>query len=72
MRTFTLTGDTIWFGVIYTVLADPDMIATDRYAAIGLPATFHWTARGRRCHVALGEVMPAEPAFADAIDRILQ
>ncbi len=60
------------FGVAYTVLADPEMIATDRYGVIGLPATFLVDRDGTIRQVVMGVVTPESPTFESALRSIIQ
>ena len=60
------------FGVTYTVLHDPDMVSTDRYAVSGLPATFLVDRQGTIRHVVAGPVAAGDQAFAAALSRILE
>lgn len=60
------------FGVTYTILADPDMISMDRYAVIGLPATFLLDREGIIRHVVTGPVAEGDAAFEAALRRVLE
>jgi cytochrome c biogenesis protein CcmG/thiol:disulfide interchange protein DsbE len=60
------------FGVTYTILEDPDMVSMDRYAVIGLPATFLVDREGVIRHVIVGPVAEGNRAFEAALEGILQ
>jgi peroxiredoxin len=60
------------FGVTYTILEDPDMVSMDRYAVIGLPATFLLDREGVIRHVVTGPVAEGNRSFHDALERLLQ
>ena len=60
------------FGVTYTVLSDPDMIAMDRYSVIGLPTTFLVDRAGTIRQVVIGPLTPENPTFEAALHRVLQ
>ena len=60
------------FGVTYTILADPDMVSMDRYAVIGLPATFLLDRAGVIRHVVVGPVAEGDAAFDAALAAVLQ
>jgi peroxiredoxin len=60
------------FGVTYTILADPDMVSMDRYAVIGLPATFLLDKGGVIRHVVVGPVAEGDARFEAALRAVLQ
>ena len=60
------------FGVTYTVLADPEMVAADRYGVIGLPATFLVDREGMIREVVMGAVTPGSQSFETTLRSILQ
>ncbi len=60
------------FGVTYTVLRDPDMVAMDRYPVSGLPATFLVDRDGTIRHAVAGPVAEGNRAFETALREILQ
>ena len=60
------------FGVTYTVLADPEMVAADRYGVIGLPATFLVDLEGMIREVVMGAVTPGSQSFETTLRSILQ
>ena len=60
------------FGVTYTVLADPEMAAVDRFGVIGLPATFLVDREGAIQQVVMGAATPGNPTFESMLDRIVQ
>jgi cytochrome c biogenesis protein CcmG/thiol:disulfide interchange protein DsbE len=59
------------FGVTYTILEDPDMISMDRYAVIGLPATFLVDREGVIRHVVTGPVAEGSRDFVAALRKLL-
>jgi peroxiredoxin len=60
------------FGVTYTILRDPDMVSMDRYAVLGLPATFLVNREGTITWAKSGPVEAGERAFEAALDELLQ
>ena len=60
------------FGVTYTVLADPEMVAADRYGVIGLPATFLVDREGMIRQVVMGAATPGNQSFESTLRSILQ
>ena len=60
------------FGVTYTILSDPDMTSMDRYAVIGLPATFLLDKGGVIRHVSIGPVAEGDARFEAALRSVLQ
>jgi peroxiredoxin len=59
-------------GVTYDILLDPDMVSTDVFAAIGLPATFLIDGDGIVRFTRLGPIMEGDPAFLEALEQTLQ
>ena len=60
------------FGVTYTVLRDPDMVVSDRYAVAGLPATFLIERTGTIRHAVLGPLEEGDRKFEAALREILE
>ena len=60
------------FGVAYTVLADPEMVAADLYGVIGLPATFLVDREGMIRRVVMGAVTPGDPTFESTLRSVLE
>jgi peroxiredoxin len=60
------------FGVTYTILEDPDMVSMDRYAVIGLPATFVLDREGIIRHAVIGPVAEGDRKFEGALEKVLQ
>ena len=60
------------FGVTYTILRDPDMTSMDRYAVLGLPATFLLDRDGTIRHFVSGPVAAGDAAFEAALARVLE
>jgi peroxiredoxin len=60
------------FGVTYTMLADPEMVAADRYGVIGLPATFLVDREGIIRQVVMGAATPGSEPFESTIRSIVQ
>ena len=59
------------FGVTYTILSDPDMVSMDRYAVIGLPATFLLDRGGVIRHMVTGPVAEGDARFEAALQAVL-
>ena len=59
-------------GVTYDILLDPDMVSTDVFAAIGLPATFLIDGDGVVRFTRLGPIAEGDPAFLEALEQTLQ
>lgn len=57
--------------VSYDILLDPDMISTDVFAAIGLPATFILDRDGVIRFMQYGPILEDDPAFLKTLDEIL-
>ncbi len=57
--------------VSYEILLDPDMISTDVFAAIGLPATFILDRDGVIRFMQYGPILEDDPAFLKTLDEIL-
>jgi cytochrome c biogenesis protein CcmG, thiol:disulfide interchange protein DsbE len=60
------------FGVTYTILEDPDMVSMDRYAVIGLPATFLVDREGVIRYVVTGPVADGNRDFDAALRQLLE
>jgi peroxiredoxin len=60
------------FGVTYTVLADPEMVAVDRFGVIGLPATFLVDREGTIREVVMGAITPGSQTFESMLRSILE
>ena len=58
-------------GVTYDILLDPDMVSTDVFAAIGLPATFLIDQEGVIRFKRLGPILEGDPDFLEALERAL-
>ena len=58
-------------GVTYDILLDPDMVSTDVFAAIGLPASFLIDADGVILFDRLGPILEDDPAFLAALEDAL-
>ena len=58
-------------GVTYDILLDPDMISTDVFAAIGLPATFILDMDVVIRFMQYGPILEDDPAFLKTLDEIL-
>lgn len=58
-------------GVTYDILLDPDMISTDVFAAIGLPASFLIDADGMIVFNRLGPILEDDPEFLAALEEAL-
>ena len=59
-------------GVTYDILLDPDMVSTDVFAAIGLPATFLIDRDGVVRFTRLGPIVEGDPAFLEALEQTLE
>ena len=59
-------------GVTYDILLDPDMVSTDVFAAIGLPATFLIDGDGVVRFTRLGPIAEGDPAFLEALEQTLE
>jgi peroxiredoxin len=60
------------FGITYTVLADPEMVAAARYGVVGLPATFLVDREGTIRQVVMGAVTPGSQTFESTLRSILR
>ncbi len=58
-------------GVTYDILLDPDMVSTDVFAAIGLPASFLIGADGVILFDRLGPILEEDPDFLAALEDAL-
>ena len=58
-------------GVTYDILLDPDMVSTDVFAAIGLPASFIIDAEGIVRFTRLGPIAEGDPAFLAVLEQTL-
>lgn len=58
-------------GVTYDILLDPDMISTDVFAAIGLPASFLIDSQGVIVFTRLGPILEDDPEFLAALESAL-
>ena len=58
-------------GVEYDILLDPDMVSTDVFAAIGLPASFLIDGDGIVRFTRLGPIAEGDPAFLEALEQTL-
>jgi len=58
-------------GVTYDILLDPDMVSTDVFAAIGLPASFLISADGVILFDRLGPILEDDPDFLAALEDAL-
>ncbi len=58
-------------GVTYDILLDPDMISTDVFAAIGLPASFLIDSDGVILFDRLGPILEDDPDFLAALEKAL-
>ena len=59
-------------GVTYDILLDPDMVSTDVFAAIGLPASFLIDAEGMILFDRLGPIIEDDPEFLAALEDALR
>ncbi len=59
-------------GVTYDILLDPDMVSTDVFAAIGLPASFLIDEDGVIRYTRLGPIAEGDPAFLEALEQTLE
>jgi len=59
-------------GVTYDILLDPEMLSTDVFAAIGLPATFLIDGDGVVRFTRLGPLAEGDPTFLEALEQTLQ
>ena len=59
-------------GVTYDILLDPDMVSTDVFAAIGLPASFLIDGDGIVRFTRLGPIAEGDPAFLEALEQALE
>ncbi len=57
--------------VTYDILLDPDMVSTDVFAAIGLPASFLIDPDGVIRFTRLGPIAEGDPAFLEALEETL-
>ena len=60
------------FGVTYTVLHDPGMLAMDRYGIIGLPTTLLMDRGGIIRYVIIGAASTKDPNLVPTIRALLQ
>ena len=58
-------------GVTYDILLDPDMVSTDVFAAIGLPATFLIDQEGVIRFKRLGPILEGDVDFLEALEHAL-
>ncbi len=58
-------------GVTYDILLDPDMVSTDAFGAIGLPASFLIGADGVILFDRVGPILEDDPAFLAALEDAL-
>ncbi len=59
-------------GVTYDILLDPDMVSTDVFVAMGLPASFLIDGDGVVRFTRLGPIAEGDPAFLEALEQTLQ
>ena len=59
-------------GVTYDILLDPDMVSTDVFAAIGLPASFLIDTEGVVRYTRLGPIVEGDPEFLEALEQALK
>jgi len=59
-------------GVTYDILLDPDMVSTDVFAAIGLPASFLIDGDGVVRFTRLGPIAEGDSAFLEALEQTLK
>lgn len=59
-------------GVTYDILLDPDMVSTDVFAAIGLPASFLIDADGMIVFSRIGPILEGDPEFLGALEDALR
>ena len=59
-------------GVTYDILLDPDMVSTDVFAAIGLPASFLIDGDGVVRYTRLGPILEGDPEFLEALEQTLE
>ena len=60
------------YGMTYTVLRDPDMVAMERYAIVGLPTTILLDRQGIIRYVTIGAASAQDPGFETTIQALLQ
>ncbi len=58
--------------VTYDILLDPDMVSTDVFVAIGLPASFLIDGDGVVRFTRLGPIAEGDPAFLEALEQTLK
>ena len=58
-------------GVTYDILLDPDMVSTDVFSAIGLPATFLIDQEGIIRFKRLGPILEGDSDFLEALEHAL-
>ncbi len=59
-------------GVTYDIQLDPDMVSTDVFVAMGLPASFLIDGDGVVRFTRLGPIAEGDPAFLEALEQTLQ
>ena len=59
-------------GVTYDILLDPNMVSTDVFAAIGLPASFLIDTEGVVRYTRLGPIVEGDPEFLEALEQTLK
>ena len=59
-------------GVTYDILLDPDMVSTDVFVAIGLPASFLIDEEGVVRFTRLGPIAEGDPEFLEALEQTLE
>lgn len=59
------------YGVTYDILLDPEMVSTDAFGAIGLPASFLVGGDGVILFDRLGPILEDDPEFVAALEEAL-
>ena len=59
-------------GVTYDILLDPEMVSTDVFAAMGLPASFLIDGDGVVRFTRLGPIAEGDPEFLEALEQTLK
>ena len=59
-------------GVTYDILLDPDMVSTDVFVAIGLPASFLIDGEGVVRFTRLGPIPEGDVEFLEALEQTLE
>lgn len=59
-------------GVTYDILLDPDMVSTDVFVPIGLPASFLIDREGVVRYTRLGPIAEGDADFLEALERTLE